>query len=79
MLADIEFALWSAFWELSTERQMGMGAGPIPVSKIRSHASDFGIDVTSFVRIMRRMDDAYLSHLSRSSDQGANSRGMLSK
>jgi hypothetical protein len=65
VLEDIEFSLWNAFWELSTERPIGMGTGPIPVSKIRSHARDFGMDAASFVRIMRRMDEEYLSHANR--------------
>lgn len=65
VLEDVEFSLWSAFWELSTERQIGMGVGPIPVSRIRRHAPEFGMDTSSFVRIMRRMDDEYLSHANR--------------
>lgn len=42
-----------------------MGAGPIPVSKIRGHAPDCGMEQSSFVRIMRRMDEEYLAHANR--------------
>lgn len=65
VLEDVEFSLWAAFWELSTERPIGMGTGPIPVSKIRSYAPEFGMETSSFVRIMRRMDEEYLSHANR--------------
>lgn len=65
MLHDIEFSIWAAFWELSTERQIGMGTGPIPVSKIYEHAPRVGMSINPFKRIIRSMDDEYLSHLSR--------------
>lgn len=29
--------LWNSFHELSTERSVGMGAGPIPLSKVREY------------------------------------------
>lgn len=63
-LRDIEFTIWEAFWELSTERQIGMSAGPIPVSKIRKHAAEVGLSQFAFKRIATAMDQAYLGHVS---------------
>lgn len=57
--------VWLAFNELTTERQVGMGAGPIPVSKIREYAGDH-LDLTGdaaerFVVLIREMDGEYLA------------------
>lgn len=58
----------SAFYELSTERQMGMGLGPIPASLIRRYACDQidldGDDLELFYSILRRTDEAYLAIVS---------------
>ncbi len=59
-LTDVEWFYWSAFWELSTDRQKGEDTGPIPWSSIRAYASDDRMNV--FSTIIRAMDDAYLSH-----------------
>lgn len=61
-LSDIEWFYWDAFWELSTERQVGMSPGPIPGSAIRDYAaSDQGYNAACFSQIIRSMDDFYLS------------------
>lgn len=61
---------WDAFWELSTDRQVGMGTGPIPFSALDRYADRFGLsapdDFDRFRAIVRAMDDAYLSHKSSS-------------
>lgn len=51
----------AAFHELSTERQIGMGVGPIPGSAIRGWpvAED---ERELFHRCIRAMDGEYLSH-----------------
>lgn len=54
---------WEAFGDLSTERQIGMGLGPIPRSAIQSYAKEFGItgdEYEIFQRIIRKMDNKYL-------------------
>ena len=78
--AGVEFALkilaeapavdwpwhWWAFGELSTERQMGMGTGPIPYSAIRDLADEFtllGNERSSFLYIVRGLDTHYLTHI----------------
>lgn len=67
-LHDIELSLWVAFWELSSDRQAGMTVGAIPWSSIRAYAQDFkALELRVFERIIRTMDNAYLSHESGSS------------
>lgn len=67
---------WDAFHELSTERQIGMGAGPIPRSAIKVYADELGIvgdDYDPFHLIIRKMDNEYLSLLHsshKSQDKG---------
>lgn len=56
---------FSAFWELSTERHIGMGLGQIPASAMRSFARDEGMDDDEYDRfryLVRSMDDAWLAH-----------------
>jgi len=68
--------LWSAFWELSTERQLGMVVGPIPVSKIREYLIDefdlHGAELDRAKAIIRRADDAWCGMLNaRKGDEPA--------
>jgi hypothetical protein len=55
---------WAAFAELSTERQMGMGVGPIPWSAIDRYAERWGTDdaddYARFCRLMGAMDREFL-------------------
>ena len=66
--------IWNAFWDLSTERQIGMAIGPIPVSKIREHLRDeiglIGDDYDHARTIIRRMDGAYVGMLNRRKEDG---------
>ena len=66
--------LWNAFWELGTERQLGMAVGPIPASKIREHLRDemelTGAEYDRARAILRKADDAYLGMLNRRKDDG---------
>jgi len=59
--------LWNAFWELGTERQLGMAIGPIPGSKIREYLRDemelTGADYDRAKAIIRKADDAYCGML----------------
>ena len=56
--------LWDAFWELTTERPMGMaGEGRIPGSAIREYAREHGYysdDARWFREVIREMDAEYL-------------------
>ena len=62
-LSDVELYYWWAFWDLCTERQSGMTPGPIPGSVIRQYAiHETGLNPSAFSKIIRAMDDAYLSH-----------------
>lgn len=49
------------FWRLSTERQIGMGIGPIPASFIDRHVQGWLLeDAEMFEYCIRQMDEAYL-------------------
>lgn len=57
-----EFYL-TAFWDLSTCRDLGWGVGPIPWRDIILYADRAGLEedtATAFVAIIRHMDTAYL-------------------
>jgi hypothetical protein len=57
-----EMAYVNDFDLLSTERPVGMGLGPIPISKIRQYGLDWGkSDLDMFVDIMLQVDRKYLS------------------
>jgi len=59
----VEWSYWRAFNELSTERQAGMVAGPIPWSTIEQYAErNPGLDPDALLLLMREMDDVYLFH-----------------
>ncbi len=52
-----------SFWRLHTERQVGMGPGPIPHGKCEDYARRRGLCeelVDHFCDVMRAMDEAYL-------------------
>lgn len=52
-----------SFWRLHTERQVGMGPGPIPHSACEDYARRRGLCeelVDHFCDVIRAMDDAYL-------------------
>lgn len=53
------------FFGLSTERQIGMGVGPIPQSAIDRHTSGWRYDdADAFNACIRAMDRVYLEHSS---------------
>ena len=59
-----------AFSELSTCRQVGFDAGPIPWRDVVAYADRAGLDddnERSFVAILRELDEAYLKHRDESS------------
>lgn len=64
--------LWSAFNDLSSERQIGMGLGPISRSKIRQYVADemglAGDAADAAFRVLTKADEAYLS-MSNSKDK----------
>jgi hypothetical protein len=60
--------LWGAFWELSTDRAIGFGVGPIPFTAIDRLASRAGIiddAFDDFLDLMRAMDDIFLAEADR--------------
>jgi hypothetical protein len=72
---------WEAFNELSSERQIGMGMGPIPRSAIKRYAAEFAIegeDYDVFHSIIRQMDNKYIS-LANSPSKNTNDKGMVAE
>lgn len=62
----------SAFMELTTERQIGMGLGPIPWSAILLYAERKNLDPgihEAFVHVIRAMDSAYLDWQQQESER----------
>ena len=56
---------FTAFWELSTCRQIGMGVGPIPWTAMLDYARYMELDweqTEDLLYIVRKMDDAFLKH-----------------
>lgn len=56
----------SAFWELSSERQLGMAIGQIPGSRIAEFALRTGLDsgmIRVFHLLIRTLDSFYLKHV----------------
>ncbi len=56
---------WSAFSDLSTDRQLGMGLGPIPWTAIERYAARYRIEdpdeFDRFAHLIGVMDRAFLS------------------
>ena len=63
------------FWELSSERQIGMELGPIPFSKIKETASEWQLSTRTaegFTMIIRAMDREYLKWIEKEKAKSAN-------
>lgn len=54
---------YDAFTDLSTCRQFGFSAGPIPWTAIVKYIEWEEIEDDSFIFIIRSMDSAYLEHI----------------
>jgi len=54
---------WDAFWELSSDRQVGMAIGRIPFTAIDCYARRYGFEEIDefdrFVSVMRAMDSEF--------------------
>lgn len=54
---------WEAFWELSSERPVGMGIAPIPGSAIRAFIRDHDLDedmASMLLRLVRKLDGIFM-------------------
>lgn len=71
-------AWYSAFWDLSSDRQVGMSIGPIQYGSIRLYTSGWPPDeVALFTRCIRLMDQIYLEHANSDAEPKAFSREMF--
>lgn len=56
-----------AFWDLSTDRQVGLGTGPIPFSAIDAYAHRHGVEDPDefqlWYRLIRKCDKVFLEHV----------------
>lgn len=69
-------AWYNAFWDLSTDRQMGMQEGRIRYSAARAygvHEDEFD----EFWRAMKAMDNVYLQHASNGGEPKTFTREMF--
>jgi hypothetical protein len=60
---------WYAFWELSSDRQIGMSEGPIPWSSMDRWCRRHGIngdEFDRFILMMKHMDSEYMKHRAKS-------------
>ena len=61
---------FSAFWDLSTERCIGLSAGPIPESKIYEYAQREEIEeYDEFRLIIGSMDNEYLKYVKEKNEE----------
>ena len=63
---------WEAFWELCSDRAIGMMEGPIPWRAIRLYGKDYGLeslDLKRFHTIIRGMDNEYCSIRSKEAEK----------
>lgn len=73
-LHDIEQDIWVSFWDLNSERWEG---GPLVWRSIREYGKILGIEPGLFNKLIRQMDNVYLSH--KAGDGKTFSRDMLRK
>lgn len=67
-----------AFWDLSTERQIGFALGPIPGSKLDAYGHSRGLDSDNmdlFRAVTRMLDDAYLKWAQEQQAKARETRG----
>ena len=65
---------WKAFQDLSSDRDVGMGIGPLPWSAMHSWATRncvSGDDFERFVMILRGMDTVFVEHMGKKSKKKA--------
>ena len=77
---------WRAFWECSTNRDIGMAEGPIPWSVVDRWASRHGIEGEDFDRlvlIIKAMDSVYIEERTKSHkkqmDKAMKTKGSVGK
>lgn len=63
-----------SFWDLSTERQIGMGVGPIAWSIRRFYAERAGLEecmINPFIEIIGKMDIVFMDWITAEQDRNA--------
>lgn len=63
VFADLQ-RYWQAFWMLNRSRQLGMVAGPIPLTEILAYLQMVGDPRPEYLlRVIDELDREYLKHL----------------
>lgn len=65
VLTQRQLELYQAFLELSTDRQIGMGEGPIPWSSVVAYADRYFWDADELLYVIRQLDTEYMKHQQR--------------
>jgi hypothetical protein len=69
---------YNAFWELSSDRQVGMSAGPIPYSSIVTYCREWGLDEelsSNMLKLVRKMDGHFLEWQDKQSKKNQKIKG----
>lgn len=70
VLEDHLLPVWKAFWEISSDRQIGFGVvGPIHFTSRDRYATRYGIDgideFDRFTALILAMDDVFMERMNR--------------
>jgi len=77
-LGPAEAFFLRAFWDLDSERQVGMALGRIPRSKVFHYGSEAGLDsamMDVLWRLIQRMDAAYLTWVQKEQEKKSKTSG----
>jgi hypothetical protein len=79
LFLGLEF-VYSSFWDLSSDRSVGMGTGPIPYSSIIRYADRFNLsseETEEFAYLLREMDSEFLDYIAqqREKEQASGKKG----
>jgi hypothetical protein len=65
---------YNAFWNLCSDRQLGMSVGPIPYSSIANYCKDWKLDEEmsdNMKKLVRKMDGTFLEWQEKKSKQSS--------
>lgn len=81
LFLGLEFA-FGAFFDLTGDRQFGMGMGPIPRSAIAAYAAEHELEddeKEDLIHLIREMDMEYMAYSKQASDNERTARQPRSK
>jgi len=69
---------YNAFWELFSDRQLGMSVGPIPYSSIMMYSREWNLDEEmshAMLKLVRKMDNAFIEWQEKQSKKSQKIKG----